>query len=198
MVQHLLACGWVGLKAPTMAGNLFSLRASVELGRDVAMSEACQCRDSRSRRSTNARHRADCIIDSGTRTVHVPSPARPRSPVTGPLVVFVLAALCAGGMVWALERQEHAQQRTQVADMAGDHVQALQRAIELALSANNALVALVRQGKGQVTQFEEIGTQMLPFYPGIAARATKPPSASISSTTHAKAPNPPGHGNQAD
>src|SRR3990167_1855697 len=123
-----------------MAGNLFSLRASVELGRDVAMSEACQCRDSRSRRSTNARHRADCIIDSGTRTVHAPSPARPRSPVTGPLVVFVLAALCAGVMVWALERQEHAQQRTQVADMAGDHVQALQRAIELALSANNALV----------------------------------------------------------
>ena len=57
-----------------MAGNLFSLRASVELGRDVAMSEACQCRDSRSRRSTNARHRADCIIDSGTRTVHAPSP----------------------------------------------------------------------------------------------------------------------------
>lgn len=106
--------------------------------------------------------------------MHAPSPARPRSPVTGPLVVFVLAALCAGVMVWALERQEHAQQRTQVADMAGDHVQALQRAIELALSANNALVALVRQGKGQVTQFEEIGTQMLPFYPGIAAMGLSP------------------------
>ena len=27
----------------------------------------------------------------------------------------------------------------------------------------------VRQGHGNVPQFEEIGVQMLPFYPGIAA-----------------------------
>ena len=53
--------------------------------------------------------------------------------------------------------------------MAGDHVQTLQRAIELALSANNTLVALVRQGHGNVPQFEEIGMQMLQFYLGIAA-----------------------------
>lgn len=102
------------------------------------------------------------------------STAHPRSSLAGPLVVFVLAALCAGLVVWALERQERAQQRTQVADLAGDHVQALQRAIELSLSANNALVALVRQGNGQVSQFEEIGTQMLPFYPGIAAMGLSP------------------------
>nr|WP_237707303.1 EAL domain-containing protein [Acidovorax sp. NO-1] len=102
------------------------------------------------------------------------TPPNPRTPVAGPLLVFVLAALCAGLVVWALERQERAQQRTQVADLAGDHVQALQRAIELSLSANNALVALVRQGNGQVTQFEEIGTQMLPFYPGIAAMGLSP------------------------
>ncbi|WP_298211330.1 EAL domain-containing protein [Acidovorax sp.] len=88
--------------------------------------------------------------------------------------VFVLTAVCAGALVWTLERQDHAQQRTQAADMAGDHVQALQRAIELALSANNALVALVRQGQGNVTQFEEVGTQMLPFYPGIAAMGLSP------------------------
>ena len=47
----------------------------------------------------------------------------------GALLVFVLAAICAGTVVWVLERQELSQQRTQVADMAGDHVQALQRAI---------------------------------------------------------------------
>ncbi|HTH12114.1 MAG TPA: CHASE domain-containing protein, partial [Acidovorax sp.] len=92
----------------------------------------------------------------------------------GALLVFVLAAICAGTVVWVLERQELSQQRTQVADMAGDHVQALQRAIELALSANNALVALVRQGHGKVTQFEEIGNEMLPFYPGIAAMGLSP------------------------
>lgn len=88
--------------------------------------------------------------------------------------VFVLTAICAGALVWTLERQDLAQQRTQAADMTGDYVQALQRAIELALSANNALVALVRQGQGNVTQFEEVGTQMLPFYPGIAAMGLSP------------------------
>ena len=106
----------------------------------------------------------------------MPASASPRfqSPLKGSLVVFFLAAACAGVVIWAIERQERAQQQTQVADMAGDHAQALQRAIELALSANNALVALVRQGQGQVTQFEEIGTQMLPFYPGIAAMGLSP------------------------
>ena len=106
--------------------------------------------------------------------VHTPAPDRSRRPFTGPVAVFVLAALCAAGLIWTLERQEREQQRTQVADIAGDHVQALQRAIELALSANNTLVALVRQGHGTVTQFEEIGTQMLPFYPGIAAMGLAP------------------------
>lgn len=99
---------------------------------------------------------------------------RVQGPALGALLVFMLAAICAGAVVWALERQERSQQRTQVADMAGDHVQALQRAIELTLSANNALVALVRQGKGSVTQFEEIGNEMLPFYPGVAAMGLSP------------------------
>lgn len=106
--------------------------------------------------------------------MHASFSTRSRSPLAGSLVVFLLAVACAGVVVWTLERQERAQQQAQVADMAGDHVQTLQRAIELALSANNALVALVRQGRGQVTQFEEIGTQMLPFYPGIAAMGLSP------------------------
>lgn len=95
-------------------------------------------------------------------------------PLTASVAVFALAAACAGALVWTLERQDRTQQRTQVTDMAGDHVQTLQRAIGLALSANNALVALVRQGQGTVSQFEEIGTQMLPFYPGIAAMGLSP------------------------
>ena len=53
-------------------------------------------------------------------------------------------------------------------------MQALQRAIELALSVNNGLVALVCQGQGHVPQFEEIGTQVLPLYPGIAAMGFSP------------------------
>lgn len=90
------------------------------------------------------------------------------------LAVFAATFSCAGALIWTLEQQEHAQQRTQVTDIAGDHVQALQRAIELALSANNTLVALVRQGQGRVPQFEELGMQMLAFYPGIAAMGLSP------------------------
>ena len=106
--------------------------------------------------------------------MHAPALARLRRALTGPVAVFALAAGCAGALIASLERQERMQQRTQVADMAGDHGQALQRAIELALSANNALVALVRQGQGQVSQFEDIGTQMLPFYLGITAMGLSP------------------------
>ena len=102
------------------------------------------------------------------------APPSTRSPLAAFAAVFLLAAACAAALIWTLERQERAQQRTQAADVAGDHVQALQRAIELALSANNTLVALVRQGHGNVPQFEEIGMQMLPFYPGIAAMGLSP------------------------
>ncbi|MFN7152466.1 MAG: EAL domain-containing protein [Acidovorax sp.] len=115
-----------------------------------------------------------CIIDlRNSPGAVIPSLSSVR-PFTASLAVFVLAAACMGALVWTLERQDRTQKRTQVADMAGDHVQALQRAIGLALSANNALVALVRQGQGTVSQFEEIGTQMLPFYPGIAAMGLSP------------------------
>ena len=57
----------------------------------------------------------------------------------------------------AIERQERAQATRRWPTWRAP-CQALQRAIELALSANNALVAMF--GKpGQVTQFEEIGTR---------------------------------------
>lgn len=157
-----------------MSRNPLTLARSVKLARDHTMSVRCQSSDICPCASPNAARRAVCIMGEGHPDVQNHTPPNPRTPVAGPLLVFVLAALCAGLVVWALERQERAQQRTQVADLAGDHVQALQRAIELSLSANNALVALVRQGNGQVTQFEEIGTQMLPFYPGIAAMGLSP------------------------
>lgn len=115
-----------------------------------------------------------CIIGLGNRQVSAPHPRSSNHPLFAFIAIFALAAFCAGALIWTLERQDRIQQRTQAADMAGDHVQALQRAIELALSANNALVALVRQGQGNVTHFEEVGTQMLPFYPGIAAMGLSP------------------------
>ena len=69
-------------------------------------------------------------LHNGLRNFVVSSAAPPstRSPLAAFAAVFLLAAACAGALVWTLERQERAQQRTQAADVAGDHVQALQRA----------------------------------------------------------------------
>ena len=97
-----------------------------------------------------------------------------RKPLIAAVLVFMVAALCALGLISTLERKDREQLRTQVADLAGDHAQALQRGIEQALSANSALVALVRQGQGNVEKFEEIGQAMLPFYPGITALGLSP------------------------
>ncbi|HNM39050.1 MAG TPA: EAL domain-containing protein, partial [Giesbergeria sp.] len=46
--------------------------------------------------------------------------------------------------------------------------------IERALSATYAIAALVHQGRGFVNDFNGVATQMLPFYPGIAAIGLSP------------------------
>src|SRR6218665_1169464 len=92
---------------------------SVEWAGDARMSQACQRGDRRLRR-----HFVSGRIIAAFRAGPGPSPVG----------VFALAAACAGTLIWTLESQDRAEQRSQAADMAGDHVQALQRAIELALS----------------------------------------------------------------
>jgi hypothetical protein len=58
--------------------------------------------------------------------------------------------------------------------VASDHAHAFQRNIERALSATYALGALVRQGNGEVHDFDAIARQMLPLYPGVAALGLAP------------------------
>lgn len=71
-------------------------------------------------------------------------------------------------------RQQRDKSMALAADLAADHAQSLQRGIERALSATYALAALVRQGDGVVQDFEGVATEMLPFYPGIAALGLAP------------------------
>ncbi|MBX9937340.1 MAG: EAL domain-containing protein [Burkholderiaceae bacterium] len=96
------------------------------------------------------------------------------SPLCAAVLAFACTALCFAVWVWELEQRDLAQQRTQVSELANDHALALQRSIESALSANNVLVAMVRQGQGEVQNFEAIGEQLLPFYPGIIALGLAP------------------------
>lgn len=88
--------------------------------------------------------------------------------------VFLLSALLSSVLIWRLQQQQIADARARAADLASDHAQALQRDIERALSATYAIAALVRQGQGHVPDFEAVATEMLPFYPGIAALGLSP------------------------
>lgn len=88
--------------------------------------------------------------------------------------VFVGSALVVSILIWRESQQALAEVRAHAADLASHHAQVLQRDIDRALSATYAVAALIRQGQGNVPDFEEVATQMLPFYPGIAALGLAP------------------------
>ena len=52
-----------------------------------------------------------------------------------------------------------------VAALASDHAHAIQATMERALSATYSIAAMVRQGKGNVPDFEGVASEMLPWYP---------------------------------
>ncbi|NCU65743.1 EAL domain-containing protein [Acidovorax sp. 210-6] len=85
------------------------------------------------------------------------------------LLVFACGLVMVSFWLRHSAQQEEAKSRALAADLAADHAQSLQRGIERALSATYAIAALVHQGRGFVNDFNGVATQMLPFYPGIAA-----------------------------
>ena len=102
-----------------------------------------------------------------------PAPFRTRQWLVA-LCVFLIAAATAGAFVYRSEQQGLSSARSRAADLAADHAQTLQRGLEHDLSATYAIAALVRQGRGVVADFEAVATEMLPFYPGIAALGLAP------------------------
>jgi succinate dehydrogenase hydrophobic anchor subunit len=100
--------------------------------------------------------------------------ATSRNPLAVAAGVFLIAAIASGLLVRQSEQQRQQRQRAQVADMAHDHARAIQRSIEHALSATYALAALVRQGKGEIPDFEATAQEMLRFYPGAGSLQLAP------------------------
>src|ERR1035437_9157403 len=92
--------------------------------------------------------------------------SHPRRSLLVALIVFLLAGVAATTMIWQGEQHNRQEQRLRVANLADDHMDALQRYIEHTLSATYALAALVRQGNGTVPAFERIASGMLPLYSG--------------------------------
>ncbi len=77
-------------------------------------------------------------------------------------------------MIWNAQQDQLRHDRARASELANDQAQALQRGIDRSLSASYALAALVRRARGSVPDFAALGTEMLPFYPGIAALGLSP------------------------
>jgi diguanylate cyclase (GGDEF)-like protein/PAS domain S-box-containing protein len=87
---------------------------------------------------------------------------------------FLGALAAASVLIWSSEQYRLQKEHLIAHGLAGDHAHALQVGIERALSANYGLAALVRQGNGNIPDFEEVVNEMLPFYPGVSAMALSP------------------------
>ncbi|MFP5408996.1 MAG: EAL domain-containing protein [Gammaproteobacteria bacterium] len=99
---------------------------------------------------------------------------RPVRPLFTAGLVFLLAAALSALIVWTLEENARLAERARVAHVAADHAHAIEHTLERALSATQALAALVRQGNGQVPHFDKTASSILPFYPGVSALALAP------------------------
>jgi len=89
-------------------------------------------------------------------------------------LVFLLAAVLSGVIVWTLEAHALEDERESVARVAADHAHAIEHTIEHALAATHVLEALVRQGNGRVPDFELTAARMLPHYPGVSSLVLAP------------------------
>lgn len=93
-----------------------------------------------------------------------------------PLAGIAFLAFLAVGLVLVshVEHTRTLEKKRLALNVAVDHAHSLQLQIDQALSATYALAALVRQGGGGVRNFETVGKEMLPLYPGISSLQLAP------------------------
>jgi diguanylate cyclase (GGDEF)-like protein/PAS domain S-box-containing protein len=106
-----------------------------------------------------------------------PRPDLNSNPLSSTFVVaaaFLGALAAASVLIWNSEQYRLQKEHLVAHGLAGDHAHALQVGIERVLSANYALAALVREGGGNIHDFEGVAKEMLPFYPGASALALSP------------------------
>ena len=85
-----------------------------------------------------------------------------------------MAALVSGDVILEFDRRADREARLRAAALAAGRAQAIQTALERALSSTYALAAMVRQGGGHVADFEGVATEMLSLYPGVAVLGLSP------------------------
>lgn len=108
------------------------------------------------------------MLTNSTPRPHLPHPVRVA------LLVFLLAAMTSAGLIWHLEFKQLENARVNAYALASDHAHTTQEQLDRALSAVYALSVLVQQGRGDVKNFDEIATRMLPYYPGVSVLVLAP------------------------
>jgi diguanylate cyclase (GGDEF)-like protein/PAS domain S-box-containing protein len=79
------------------------------------------------------------------------------------------ALVFSAGVIAYMEQQRLQLMRADVAVLAKEYANSIADTIERALSATHALAALVHEGQGRISDFQEIGKALLPHYPGVDA-----------------------------
>ncbi len=96
------------------------------------------------------------------------------TPRLAALVAFVGSFALSGLAVWWVETADMFRQREQVQAVARDRVRALGGVVERSLTASYALAALVRQGGGEIADFDAVAGEMLQYYPSVSVLALSP------------------------
>ncbi|MCM2289630.1 MAG: hypothetical protein NDI67_11435, partial [Sulfuritalea sp.] len=99
---------------------------------------------------------------------------RQLQPWSVAIAVFLLAAMAAAALIWQLEQGRLSHERSEVASRAEQTAKALRQHIERSLSVNFTLAALVQHGHGRIRDFNEVASQLLPYYPGVSALQLAP------------------------
>lgn len=88
--------------------------------------------------------------------------------------VFLVVLIACGLGIALLENYRLAVNRAHAVEMAEQKARQIERQLGHGLSATYALAGLVKLGKGQVANFEQVAAQFLPHYPGVASLQLAP------------------------
>ena len=91
-----------------------------------------------------------------------------------PAIVFMLGVAFSALLVWQVERQRVAAERVVLLSLATDQAKAIESRIDRLLSSTYLVAAALRKDKGAIIDFESIGLEILPFYPGITSLSLSP------------------------
>jgi len=90
------------------------------------------------------------------------------------LLVALLACLVGMSVVYVAARQDENVARSQALADASDRGNAVRVAIDRALSSTYALGAMVRQGRGQLNEFDTFARPLIIYYPGVMSLQLAP------------------------